>query len=290
MDTKSGLAILAEAASVNGLSSKGLEVIRNGSHLICKVDGLVARVGEAGSENRALREIGASQWLARNGVPVVETVEDVRQPTIVARHPVTWWRMLGEHRHATPSELARVLRQLHQVPASDRFCLPRLSPLDGAMEKLSRAHLSVRDREWLGRKVQSCRDDFEQLCRSGPIGVVHGDAWQGNVVVLGSGHAVLVDLESVCLGPTEWDLIAVAADYVDFSRISADEYESFVAAYGSDVTQSPSFRLMADIQELRWLLYVLGKATNDAAAAKEVAHRIACIRGEIERPWQWKAF
>jgi hypothetical protein len=63
-----------------------------------------------------------------------------------------------------------------------------------------------------------------------------------------------------------------------------------VSAYGLDVTATPEYRLLADIQELRWTAYVIGKAAHDDAAAGEVAHRLACLRGEIPRPWTWNPY
>jgi hypothetical protein len=101
---------------------------------------------------------------------------------------------------------------------------------------------------------------------------------------------VLLDLEAVCAGPVEWDLVSVAVDFTDFARISAADYRSFVAAYGLDVTTTPEYRLLADIQELRWTAYVIGKAAHDTAAAGEAAHRLACLRGEIPRPWTWNPY
>ena len=78
----------------------------------------------------------------------------------------------------------------------------------------------------------------------------------------------------------DWDLISVAVDRADFARLTAAEYEAFVAAYGGhDVTCTPWFRAMADIQELRWTTFVADKASYDPGAALEARHRIASLRG-----------
>jgi|HubBroStandDraft_1064217.scaffolds.fasta_scaffold17069_5 aminoglycoside phosphotransferase (APT) family kinase protein len=39
-----------------------------------------------------------------------------------------------------------------------------------------------------------------------PAGVIHGDAWQGNLLV-DEGVPVLSDLDQVSVGPREWDLV-----------------------------------------------------------------------------------
>jgi hypothetical protein len=74
------------------------------------------------------------------------------------------------------------------------------------------------------------------------------------VVVGSDGVVTVLDLDKVSLGRPEWDLVQLAVDYKDFSRIAEPEYRSFVEAYGGyDVTAWPGFRLLADIQELRWV-------------------------------------
>ena len=81
------------------------------------------------------------------------------------------------------------------------------------------------------------------------------------------------------------DNASVAADEPD------DDYTAFVTAYGGyDVRDEPWFRTLADLQELRWTAFVADKAAHDPDAAAEVSHRLACLRGEIPRPWKWSAF
>jgi hypothetical protein len=83
--------------------------------------------------------------------------------------------------------------------------------------------------------------------------------------------------------------VPIAVDFADFARLTSTEYSSFVSAYGADVTGEPAFRLYADVQELRWLCFALSKAAVSKAAAAEAQHRIACLRGDVPRPWRWTA-
>jgi aminoglycoside phosphotransferase (APT) family kinase protein len=122
-------------------------------------------------------------------------------------------------------------------------------------------------------------------------GVVHGDAWQGNVVVPHrGGRPVLLDLDHVAVGPQEWDLVPIAVDHTDFARISVQEYEKFVdAAGGTDVTSSPAFVVLAAITEIRWTAFTVRKAATDDRFVDEVHHRIRCLRGAVPKPWEWTA-
>ena len=82
----------------------------------------------------------------------------------------------------------------------------------------------------------------------------------------------------------------LAVDHADFSRISSKQYVDFVSAYGFDATGIHAFRMLAEMQELRWTSYVIGKAAASPASADEASHRIACLKGEVLRPWNWQAF
>lgn len=86
-------------------------------------------------------------------------------------------------------------------------------------------------------------------------------------------------------------MVQIAVDHVDFARVGDDAYRAFVAGYGGrDITATVNFRGMADIQELRWLGFVLSKVRTRQGAAAEARHRVACLRGRVDRPWTWAAF
>jgi aminoglycoside phosphotransferase (APT) family kinase protein len=135
------------------------------------------------------------------------------------------------------------------------------------------------------------KKDFNDLAFASSRELIHGDAWQGNVAVPDSGPPILLDLEMVSLGDHAWDLVQIAVDYTDFARLTTTDYKAFVTAYGgADLTTMSGFRTLADIQELRWVAFALSKATVSKSAATEARHRIACLQGDVPRPWSWNAF
>lgn len=285
-------AVLDAAAQVAGLVVDSAVLIRDGANVIYRLpDEVVARIGRPGQHDTARREVQVSAWLRRNGVAAVEALDDVPQAVVIDRRPVTWWRLLPLHRPAEPAELATVLRAVHSLPPPADIMLPSYDPF---------AHLDVRIRtvsgladgyrHWLHDHLVSLRKQYEHLDMPVIPQVIHGDAWQGNVAVLADGHPVLLDLETVSIGHRDWDLIQIAVDYTDFARLETEEYRAFVDAYGGhDVVSSPWFRTLADIQELRWTAFALSKAETSTNAAAEARHRIACLRGDIPRPWTWNA-
>ncbi|GAA1233065.1 aminoglycoside phosphotransferase family protein [Prauserella halophila] len=286
--------VLTVAADEAGLDVTAASLIRDGSNVMYRLQGrIVARVGPTGTGDIAARQIDVSRWLASSGVTVVRALDEVPQPTVVDGRPVTWWYELPEHRPATTAELGAVLREVHALRAPDQLELPRFDPLSGVAERIAAAdHVPGDDRACLGKRVEDLRGRLAKVATDGRDGVVHGDAWQGNVAVpVAGGPPILLDLEHVSRGYQDWDLIPVAVDHTDFARVSRADYEEFVTAYGGhDVTTTAAFRVLADSQELRWVAFVLGKAVASAQAARETRHRIACLRGQVDRPWFWTAF
>ncbi|WP_280447105.1 phosphotransferase enzyme family protein [Nocardia brasiliensis] len=284
--------VLAKAAKTVGLDLNGVEAVRDGSNAIYRMaGGIVARIGRPGSVEDAERELRVSLWLNSAGIPTVESVTELPQPIVVDDRPVTWWRWIPDHRPATPAELGAMLQALHSLrpPAEPR--LRAYDPFADLHERLATADtVDDADRLWLLTHYDKLRHEYDDLPEPLSFGVIHGDAWQGNLVVPPTGIPTVLDLDKVSLGRSEWDLVQLAVDYTDFSRVSSDQYQSFVQAYGGyDVTSWSSFRLLADIQELRWVGFALDRADTSEAAKQQATHRIACLRGDTPRPWRWEA-
>jgi aminoglycoside phosphotransferase (APT) family kinase protein len=284
--------VLVRAATLSGIDASGAVSIRNGSNAIYELHGgIVARIGKVGSSATAEREILVSQWLNHSGIPTVEAIPSVQQPVVVDDRPVTWWRLIPDHRASTPEELGGMVRRLHSLPPPTAFELPIFDPFAGIRDRIvSAATINDDDRTWLIGHYTMLEKQYDELPNPESPCVIHGDAWQGNLVVPQSGTPIVLDLDKVSLGRREWDLIQIAVDYTDFRRVNENEYRSFVSAYGGyDVTSWPGFRILADIQELRWVAFALSLTGANGNAANQARHRIACLKGEVTRPWKWSA-
>ncbi|MEU1998921.1 aminoglycoside phosphotransferase family protein [Nocardia gamkensis] len=283
--------ILAKAAQQAGLELRQPEVIREGSHAIYRIGDIVARIGTCGSLKDAERELRVSQWLNSSGIPTAEAVLELPQPIVVDDRPVTWWRLIPDHRPATPAELGAMLRKLHSLTPPADPNLPRYDPFGDLRARLTTAGIvDDGDRAWLLTRYDELREQYDKLPDPPRLTVIHGDAWQGNLVVPPSDIPTVLDLDKVSLGRPEWDLVQLAVDYTDFARVPDADYLSFVNAYGGyDVTTRPDFRVFADIQELRWVAFALELACASKTAVRQANHRIACLRGAVPLPWQWEA-
>ena len=80
------------------------------------------------------------------------------------------------------------------------------------------------------------------------MGVIHGDANVGNVLLDERGQAVLIDLDSFSMGPREWDLIQTALFYDRLGWHTEEEYRTFVEVYGYDIMQWDGYETLADMR------------------------------------------
>ncbi|MEU6135239.1 aminoglycoside phosphotransferase family protein [Nocardioides sp. NPDC047086] len=286
------LDVLREAASQVGLNAENAHLLRNGSNAIYLLPsaGVVARVGRPGTAENGARQVQIASWLSAGGIEANLPIDGL-DLVVVAERPVTWWTPIPAHRHATPAELGAVLRKLHALQVPPTIDLPNLDMIRYVGERITSARsLPASDREWLQGRLIGLDAGLTSTVALRSRHVVHGDAWQGNLVVPDGGQPILLDFDNVSIGHPAWDLIPLAVDHEDFARIDSDAYAAFVTAYGSyDVRDEPWFRTLADLQELRWTAFAAGKAATSPEAAAEASHRLACLRGEIPRPWKWSA-
>jgi Ser/Thr protein kinase RdoA (MazF antagonist) len=262
------------------------ELIRLGSNAILRLpDGVVARVARDESWTAtAEREVQVARELHGAGVPCVRPWP-VRQPVIVDGHPVTFWAEIpGPHRRATAAELGTVLRRLHTV--APKISLPPLDPWDHTPDRIEQAPISAAERRVLRAVLAEVQDGWTSVRFELGTGPIHGDAHAGNLIHDADGNIVLIDFDSACIGPREWDLTPTGLYATSLGWISRAEYEAFVAAYGFDVTTVPAFRLLSRMRELRMTAWAAMHAPESDRMTAEVAHRVACLADPgLPRHW-----
>ena len=125
--------------------------------------------------------------------------------------------------------------------------------------------MSEADNAFIGDRLRELRQQYEDLTFVLPAGVIHGDANVGNVILSRDGKPVLIDLDSFCVGPREWDLVQTALFYERFGWHTEDEYRTFVDVYGFDIMEWPGYPVLAGYREISMTLWLAGKAENDEA-------------------------
>jgi phosphotransferase family enzyme len=163
-------------------------------------------------------EVAIGRHLAQAGAPVVGPYSDVPPgPHASGDCAITFWRY---HDHdpgaaACGRLAAEVLEQvqhaLEDFPGPTQSFLERRVRCTGHVlaQDPSRTALPARDRDFLRDEytsILSTLGDHNILHRN-----LHGDPHRGNFLVSPSGYR-LIDFESVCSGPREWDLSALPGD------------------------------------------------------------------------------
>jgi hypothetical protein len=164
--------------------------------------GLVLRLGAPGERSlaKARRGVAVAQWLTRLGFPAVEPA-DVDQPVLLDTAVVTFWRYYPQHDRGYPpvTHLAALLRQLHQLttpPADLPVELPTYQPLQSFTAVLAAARgLPDDDLDFLADTRQRLLTAYTDLAFVLPPGLIHADAWTGNL--LWDGYPVLRDIHQL---------------------------------------------------------------------------------------------
>ncbi|WP_433345536.1 phosphotransferase enzyme family protein [Micromonospora sp. CA-111912] len=278
MQAEEAIDAVTSAAIGAGVPAHDATVIRVGENGVvllpaaCVLARVVPRAAK-GSDPR--REIEVAALLASRQVPVVHPARP--EPIIVGQYVVSLWEYLPDSRSADVVVLAECLRRLHRIPIPRDF-LRYLSPFDGFEERLKTGtSLDISDRLFLRqlRDELSVRWDTAEFALG--EAVLHGDAHMENLLVTADGREAFVDLETVCIGPPEWDLTLTAL-YYECGWFSAKEYIEFAQTYGFDVRLSPSWSILRLIRMLRMTLWLAQSADIDPQRQRQLRHRIDTLR------------
>jgi aminoglycoside phosphotransferase (APT) family kinase protein len=259
--------------------------------------GVIVRVAMgAGAAARVERVVQVATLLTNLGAPTVPLAPGYERAVHVDGWSASIWTLLRQPPDQVwaPVHLAGPLRAVHAI-AELPMVLPSWNPVAKSRQRLSAVDsLNESDRhymhEWsaqVGMPLNEIVDRLHRWCDDLdeavnqvewhlPHGVIHGDAHTGNLLVTPDGRTVLCDLDSVAIGPREWDLTPAAHGPVRFGRDRA-EYTSFAEEYGFDVTTWPCWETLCQIRELQLVTSVIASLAGRPVVAEELAHRLRSI-------------
>ena len=280
---------LTHACQRAGRGESPAELIRLGSNAVFRVDAdTIARVAPSLAHlDNAATQVAISRWLASLDYPAVRAV-DVPQPVQADGRVVTFWKSVTPGTEYAPiDQVADLIRRLHELPPPEGIRLPELRPFgnpddppptfDGLVDE---------DAAFLRDRIVWAAQTFPVLDFPLGVGVIHGDANVGNVLLNENGQAVLIDLDNFSIGPREWDLIQTALFADRLGWHTEEEYRTFVEVYGYDITKWDGYETLADMREVAMTTWMAKKATHDEGAAAEAHKRITAMRtGGSRRDW-----
>ena len=196
---------LRSSAERCGLDPRGARLIRLFATAVYHLPaaGAVARIAPVASSDTVTRlatSVQIARWLGGIGFPVVEPLP-VEQPVVSDGYAVTLWRYLPqEGPPPVPADLGVLLRRLHQLDPPP-FTLPAYRPLLSVRDAIESSQaINEGERPWLRNRCARLLDAYDRLSFPLPAGMIHGDAWRGNL--LRDGHrVVLADWDEVGTGP-----------------------------------------------------------------------------------------
>lgn len=227
--------------------------------------------------------VQVARWLRQIGFPAVRLHGEYDQPLVLGDYLATFWDYLPPGRtQPSPEALALLLRQLHALTAP--FPLPRWDPIADARQSLARGNgLTEADRAFLERWCDEAEAELELITPALPAGVIHGDAWQGNLLTR-SGTPVLCDLDQFSLGPREWDLVPTIVNALRFGY-TPEPVRRFQDIYGFDVTLWRGFSVLRKTRELVMLAGVAPVLSSSPLIAGEFARRMDGLRNGRDERW-----
>jgi len=246
---------------------------------------ILARVTTRNNQRAAESEVAVAHWLRNSGFAVDQPWPGIG---VVEANglAVTLW-MYRDGNWATTQELANVLTALHRIPIPDEPPLPALDTYPEMRRRLARSSvITEAERQQLARLVDISKQKVRGPRFESAACVIHADASVGNLLRTASGSLVLFDLDGVCVGAREWDLV-VTAVYQELGWHSATEYEDFADTYGHDVRQWRGYKILAQSQRLRMICWLTGaNGDHDGKKARELRVRLGdVLRGSTYR-WQ----
>lgn len=262
--------------------------------------------------------------LARRVVSVAACLEQVGMPTVrlatgVTAQPIfsgdwvatAWQYVPTAADEPKPVDLAAPLRALHSLDGLD-VALPLWSPIEkfrrrlnaaaalplqeaDELERWSRTELGIPAADLLRdlhRRCDEAEGDLDRVAWRLPPGVIHGDAHTGNVLLpaphdgaIACSEPLLCDLDGICIGPREWDLVPTAHGATRFGRSAAD-YQGFVDAYRVDITVWAGWSVLRSVRELQLVTSTIDALAGRPDVARELAHRLRSLfSNDLKATW-----
>jgi aminoglycoside phosphotransferase (APT) family kinase protein len=288
---------LSRACEARGLDSAGAELIHHSSNAVYVLPrhAAVARVAtDEADPDRPGRTYAVTQWLtARHGFGATAPLPGV-EPVRIGGYTVGFWQYYPQRSDipgATSKELGRLLRSLHDLPTPE-IELQRWAPLEslqGALlEDRTASAVSEEERAWLLSRVDEIRKALSELDWPLGIGLIHGDAWAGNLLWdnrTNPARPILGDWDWVGIGPREVDLIPTWHAAVRYGR-DQTWVRNFIEAYGYDLSAWSGYRVLLDMRDLVQVTGPLRRAAASAEHADRLRQRIDDIRaGNLTTSW-----
>jgi hypothetical protein len=288
---------MRRAAAVAGLDAAGAELIHHYSNAIYLLPAqkAVARItyGQGAAEQVA-RSQAITRWLAQeHQFPATQPL-DGTSPVTVDTAVVSFWTYYPQPENPPPltsAHLAVLLYLLHQSETSP-VALPTWVPLASlhatVIDPVLSAVLTDDERAWIMGQITEIRDKIGSLDWPLGIGLIHGDAWAGNLLWSPGAvpvDAVLGDWDWVSTGPREIDLIPTWHATARYGK-PASWVSDFTAHYGYDLARWEGYAVLMAMRDLVQLTGPIRRAPDSAPHLQVLRQRLDSLQcGNTTSVW-----
>ena len=264
-----------------------VQPLRTGVNHVFRAGDVVVRVAPPSTDVSS--QVRLARWLASEGFSVAAPLGDAEQ--VGGANVSLWqWVQADEGRPIDFRQLGEVIARLHQVEPARLEGVVAL-PFCGdaawlAVEQnLLRAEaanlVSGDGLAALRRACVGLRGWPDRARRDGLV-VCHGDIHPQNVLMRGK-DAVIIDWDSICLGPRAWD----HAPLLTWSNRwggAPEAYPAFARGYGADLRDAPLAQQLASVRLLAPTINAIIKGASDPSYAAEARTRMRYWLGEPDAP------
>jgi aminoglycoside phosphotransferase (APT) family kinase protein len=287
-----------QACANSGLDPSGATLIHHYSNAIylLPVQNAVARV----TQGRDMAEqVGRSQavtrWLTEvHQFPAARPLGDTA-PVIVEGAAVSFWNYYPQPAGGPPltsAHLAVLLRLLHQIEVMP-VVLPAWIPLESLQATIEDpemcAVLTGDERAWIGTRIDEVRMAIAGLDWPLGIGLIHGDAWAGNLLACTGAAPVgvaLGDWDWVSVGPREVDLIPTWHAAVRYGK-GPGWVTDFSCRYGYDLAAWGGYPVLMAMRDLVQLTGPIRRARDAERYRQVLRQRLDGLRaGDTSTTWK----
>lgn len=286
------------ACQQNGLDVGDARLIHHYSNAVYLLPAIpaVARISPGANPNTLRTTQTVTSWLDQQGFGATAPLAGASLVE-VGTTAVSFWTYYPQPdphdtQPLTSRHLGTLIKALHRTrqPPGD---LPDWRPLESLGRVLesaaARDALAPDELGWLQRRVIEVRAELAELTWPLGNGLIHGDAWAGNLLWDQRNdvpRAILGDWDSVSHGPREVDLIPTWHAAVRYGR-DQDWIRDFVAEYGYDLRDWAGYDPLLAMRDLAQLPGPLRRAENPPHAAA-LRQRLGAIRAQ-DRTSTWVA-
>ncbi|MGH3820668.1 MAG: phosphotransferase [Pseudonocardiaceae bacterium] len=294
------LAAVRGACAARGLDTTGIRLLHHYSNAVVLLprEGAVARVTTTRHDPAQIRRSqDVTRWLAeKHGFPATAPLAGSDLVELDAQTTVSFWVYYPQPSSPPPltsAHLARLLAHLHTIPhPPPDLPLPRWLPLDSLHHALHdpTAHQALKDtdRDWLARRITEIREELATLDWPRGHGLIHGDAWAGNLLhTTTHGHdgVLLGDWDRVAHGPREVDLIPTWHATHRYGK-TPGWTRDFAHHYGHDLTSWPGLPGLLAMRDLAQISGPLRRAPHSPPHAHALQQRLSGLRaGDTSTIW-----